>query len=79
VTATMILASAMAFFVIWKLWKWPLWMAAGTMAPLILIEQVFFAANMTKIWEGGWLPLLIAGTVALVIVTWLKGSRVLAR
>jgi len=79
VTANMILASAVTFFVIWKLWKWPLWMAAALMAPLILIEQVFFAANMTKVLEGGWLPLMIAGSIALIIATWLRGSRLLAR
>ena len=79
VTANMILASAMMFFVIWQLWKWPLWKAAALVAPLILIEQVFFAANMTKVVEGGWLPLTMAASIALVIATWVRGSKVLAR
>ena len=79
VTANMVLASAMMFFVIWQLWKWPLWKAAGLMVPLILIEQVFFAANVMKIGEGGWFPLTMAGMIALVIATWVRGSRILAR
>ena len=79
VTANMILASAITFFVIWRLWKWPLWQAAGLMLPLALIEQVFFAANMPKVVEGGWLPLLMAATIAIMITTWLKGTKILAK
>ncbi len=79
VTANMILASAITFFVIWKLWKWPLWKAAGLIVPIALIEQVFFAANMTKVLDGGWMPLLIAAIIALLITTWLRGSRILAK
>jgi KUP system potassium uptake protein len=79
VTANMILASAITFFVVWKLWKWPMWQAVGLILPLVLIEQVFFAANMTKVLDGGWMPLLLAGSIALVIMTWLKGSKILAK
>ena len=79
VTADMMIASAITFFVIWKLWKWPLWKAALLIAPLSLIDQVFFAANMTKVVEGGWLPLMMAGTVAFMISTWLRGSKILAK
>ena len=79
VTANMILTSAMTFFVIWKLWKWPLWQAACLMVPLALIEQLFFAANVIKVVEGGWLPLMMAGTIALLITTWLRGSKILSK
>jgi KUP system potassium uptake protein len=79
VTAAMVIDSVMAFFVIWKLWKWPLWKALGMMLPLAAIEQVFFSANMLKIVEGGWLPLVLAATVGLVMLTWRRGSRILAK
>jgi KUP system potassium uptake protein len=79
VTANMILASTITFFVVWKLWKWPLWQAAGLMVPLVLLEQVFFAANMTKVLDGGWMPLLLAGSIALIITTWIRGSKILAK
>jgi len=79
VTAAMVIDSVMAFFVIWKLWRWPIWRALGLMLPLVMIEQVFFSANMLKIVEGGWLPLVLAGSVALVMITWRRGSRILAR
>jgi KUP system potassium uptake protein len=44
---------------------------------LLLVDLMFFAANTTKLFEGGWLPLLIALTVAFVMLTWRKGQRLL--
>jgi KUP system potassium uptake protein len=49
------------------------------MVPLFLIEQMFLTANLLKIPEGGWLPLLVGGTVVLLVFTWVRGSRSLAR
>jgi KUP system potassium uptake protein len=79
VTATMVIDSLMAFFVIWKLWRWPLWKAAGLIVPLLLIEQAFFMANMLKVLEGGWFPIAIAAFMMLVVMTWVRGSKALAR
>jgi KUP system potassium uptake protein len=77
VTATMITTSLMAFFVFWKLWQWPLWRVAALVVPLLLIEQVFFAANVIKIFEGAWVPLAISISLMLVMLTWVKGTGIL--
>jgi KUP system potassium uptake protein len=77
VTATMITTSLMAFFVFWKRWHWPIWRAAALIVPLLLIEQVFFAANVIKIFEGAWVPLAIAMSLMLVMLTWLRGTSIL--
>jgi KUP system potassium uptake protein len=78
VTATMITTSLMAFFVIWKLWGWPIWQTAALIVPLLLIEQVFFAANVMKIFEGAWVPLALAASLMLVMLTWVKGTAILS-
>ena len=65
VTATMVIDSLMAFFVVWRCWKWPVWKVAALIVPLLMIEQAFLTANMLKIPEGGWLPLLVAGMIIL--------------
>jgi KUP system potassium uptake protein len=77
VTATMITTSLMAFFVFWRRWQWPLWRVAALLIPLILIEQVFFAANVIKLFEGAWVPLAIAIALMLVMLTWLRGTAIL--
>jgi KUP system potassium uptake protein len=78
VTATMITTSLMAFFVLWRLWHWPLWRVAALIVPLLLIEQVFFAANIIKIFEGAWVPLAFAGSLMLVMLTWIRGTAILS-
>jgi KUP system potassium uptake protein len=79
VTAAMVINTMMAFFVIWKCWKWPLWRVILVVIPLLLIEQAFFSANVLKLLEGGWVPLVIASMLAIIMFTWVRGTRLLAR
>jgi KUP system potassium uptake protein len=78
VTATMITTSLMAFFVFWRRWHWPIWQAAALVTPLLFIEQVFFAANVIKIFEGAWVPLVIALCLMFVMLTWMRGTAILS-
>ncbi|AGK59024.1 potassium transporter [Hyphomicrobium denitrificans 1NES1] len=79
VTAAMVIDTLMAFFVIWKCWEWPLWRVALVVIPLLLIEQAFFSANVLKLLEGGWVPLVIACMLAIIMFTWVRGSRLLVK
>ena len=79
VTAAMVITTMLAIFVVWRYWKWPLWQTALTMIPLLFLEQVFLTANVLKVFEGGWVPLLLAGCIGLIMVTWVRGSRLLAK
>jgi len=78
VTATMITTSLMAFFVFWRRWHWPIWQAAALITPLLFIEQVFFAANVIKVFEGAWVPLVIALCLMFVMLTWMRGTAILS-
>lgn len=77
VTADMTITSLILFFVIWKLWGWRLWQALLLILPLVFIEQVFFMANMLKVLQGGWFPLLLAASLGFTIMTWIWGSKLL--
>ncbi len=79
VSAEMVITSTMAFVVIRRLWRWPVWQTLAIVGPLLLIEQVFFLSNMLKLVAGGWFPLLIAAAVGVVMFTWLRGTRLLAK
>jgi KUP system potassium uptake protein len=77
VTGTMVVTALMAIIVIYKGWRWPLWAAIALMAPFLLIDVTFFGANLLKVAEGGWMPLLLGGAVMVVMYTWRRGSRLL--
>lgn len=79
VSAALVIDSFLAFFVIWKYWRWPLWKVALLLVPLLLIEQTFFAANIMKLFQGAWVPLGIAGALGLIMYTWYRGAQILAR
>ena len=79
VTAALVIDSLMAFFVVWKYWRWPAWKVAGLLVPLLLIEQTFFAANILKLFEGAWFPIAIAAVLGLVMVTWVRGYAILTK
>lgn len=79
VTAALVIDSLMAFFVVWQYWRWPLWKAAGLMLPILFVEQTFFVANILKLFQGAWVPIAIAGALALVMFTWHRGARLLSK
>ena len=77
VTGTMVVTATLALIVVWRVWHWPLWAAAALMIPFLLIDLVFLGANMLKVFQGGWVPLLIGAMVMVVMLTWRKGARIL--
>jgi KUP system potassium uptake protein len=78
VATTMVVDGILAFIVIWKLWRWPAWKAVLLMVPLIIIDATFFSANLLKLLEGAWVPLLFGLAMVILILTWRRGTRILA-
>jgi KUP system potassium uptake protein len=52
------------------------WKIAVGAAVFLTIEASFFAANLTKVVHGGWLPLLVATFVFTVLSTWRRGRAI---
>ena len=77
VTGTMVVTAMMAFVVIWKGWRWSLVAAAALMAPFLVVDLTFLAANLLKVVEGGWVPLALGTLIMIVMYTWRRGSRLL--
>jgi len=77
VTGTMVVTGMMAFIVIWRRWGWSPLTAAALMLPFLFIDLIFLSANLLKVVEGGWVPLVLGGAVMLVMYTWRRGSRLL--
>jgi KUP system potassium uptake protein len=80
VTGTMIVTAMLAFILMRKVWRWPLWLASVVMLPLIAVDATFLMANLLKIVSGGWVPLFIGAMLILVMITWIRGAnRLLAK
>jgi KUP system potassium uptake protein len=77
VTGTMVATTMMAFFVIWKVWKWNPWATALLIIPFLAIDVIFLGANLIKVVEGGWVSIFVGSLLVLVMITWLNGSRFL--
>ncbi|MDB5515559.1 MAG: trkD [Tardiphaga sp.] len=77
VTGTMVVTAMMGFVVIWRVWKWSPFVAAALIAPFLLLDLTFLAANLLKVFEGGWVPLALGAVVMLLMYTWRRGSRLL--
>jgi KUP system potassium uptake protein len=77
VTGTMVVTAMMGFVVIWRVWKWSPLAAAALIAPFLFLDFTFLAANLLKVFEGGWVPLALGGIVILLMYTWRRGSRLL--
>jgi KUP system potassium uptake protein len=78
VATTMVVDGILGFIVIWNLWRWPWWKAALLMLPLVVVDATFFSANLLKLLEGAWVPLLFGIFMVMLILTWRRGTRILA-
>ena len=74
VSGDMVITSILASVLFRRAWNWPLPVVVMVMAPILLIEILFLGANMTKMLEGGFVPVLIATTMCLLIWTWVRGT-----
>jgi KUP system potassium uptake protein len=77
VTGTMLITGTLAFIVARHVWGWSLIKTALVIVPFLIIELTFLGANLLKVLDGGYVPLLLAGFLVLLMATWMKGTRVL--
>jgi KUP system potassium uptake protein len=77
VTGTMLIDSLLLMIVAWIVWRWTPALAILAVVPIAIVDSAFLGANLLKVLHGGWVPLLMAGSLMVLILTWVKGSKIL--
>ena len=77
VTGAMFIDGCLLAVVLFALWKWPAWIAVPTLALFYVVDMAYLGANLVKVPEGGWFPLLIGIIAFTFLTTWAKGRKLL--
>jgi len=78
VSATMLMTSALLFLAMRDIWRWSVLASAAVAGGFLTVDASFFIANLTKIAEGGYVPLVLAACVYFIMVVWHTGSAAVA-
>jgi len=78
VTGAMLIDTCLLGVVLFRLWAWNRFAAVAVLAVLFLVDGAYFTANLTKVPDGGWFPLLIGGIAFTLLTTWGTGRRLVA-
>jgi len=78
VTIDMLITTVMTFFVIRFAWKLPIALCIGATGVFFVIDLMFFSANVIKVVDGGWFPLLIGIVMFSLMMTWRDGRHLLS-
>ncbi len=79
VCTDMLITTVLTFFVIRYSWKYPLWLCLLATSAFLVVDLAFWASNLLKLTEGGWFPLVIAGAILIIMLTWRDGRALLRK
>jgi KUP system potassium uptake protein len=77
VTIDMLITTIMTFFVIRYGWKYPWALCIAATGFFFVVDLIFFSANIIKVFEGGWFPLVIGGVMFMLMMTWKQGRELM--
>lgn len=78
VCGNMLITTLLTFFVIRYHWHYPLALCIAATAWFFAVDLAFLASNLIKFMDGGWFPILIAGAIFTLMVTWHRGTELIA-
>ena len=79
VTGAMFIDTCLLAVVLFSLWRWNRWLAGGLLALFFTVDAAYFAANLLKVPDGGWFPLLIGFIAFALLTTWATGRKLLKK
>ncbi|ALG69446.1 potassium transporter Kup [Beggiatoa leptomitoformis] len=78
VTGTMVITTLLAFIALRKMWHWKPWLSMTAIIVFLGIDLLFFTANIVKIPQGGWFPIIVSIAIFGLMFTWKQGRALLA-
>ena len=78
VTIDMLITTTMTFFVVRYGWRFPWAVAIGATGFFFLVDLTYLAANVVKVIDGGWFPLLIGAFMFTLMMTWKQGRKLMS-
>ncbi|BDW82175.1 putative potassium transport system protein kup [Erythrobacter sp. Dej080120_24] len=60
-----------------SVWKWKWWYAAPVVLLFLIVDGAYFAANLTKVPQGGWFPLVVGLIAFTLLTTWSRGRKLM--
>ncbi|QWD30745.1 potassium transporter Kup [Polynucleobacter paneuropaeus] len=79
VSTTMLLTTLLAAVVMKALWKWNAIWVTLIIGCFLIVDLGFFTANLTKLLDGGWFPVVIASICFLLMMTWYQGRQIVRK
>jgi len=77
VMGTMFISTLMIGVLTARVWNWPKWRVYLVTGTFIIVDGAYLSSNLIKIPEGGWLPLLVAAVIFVLLTTWAKGRELM--
>ncbi|MBB4152935.1 KUP system potassium uptake protein [Sphingomonas jinjuensis] len=77
VTGAMTIDTCLLGVALTRLWKWPRYAAIPLLALFFLVDGAYLSANLTKVPDGGWVPLLVGFLIFTLLTTWSKGRKLM--
>ena len=77
VTGAMFIDTLLMAAVLLTLWKWPMWKALPLIAAFIVVDVAYFGANLIKVPQGGWVPLVIGMVIFTLLTSWSRGRALM--
>ena len=77
VTGAMFIDSVLLGVVLLSLWKWKKRLALPVLGVFLFVDVAYLSSNLTKVPEGGWVPLLVGLVIFTLLTTWSKGRQLM--
>jgi KUP system potassium uptake protein len=77
VTGAMAIDTCLIAVVLFSLWKWPVWKSVPLIVMFVIVDIAYLGANLLKVPDGGYFPLMVATAIFILLTTWSRGRKLM--